>query len=132
MQANKISNTLLECSFCGKSCHNIPECPLSESFTDMTSNDISNRGLLWGDNQRSTAFSLLSPSNSYPRMEDINTTTSTSQSSEINKLLATNVSISTISDMERTQIVALSDLLGKITDQSHASPYKSLDEAGRR
>uniref|UniRef100_A0A0E0JK06 RAVE complex protein Rav1 C-terminal domain-containing protein n=1 Tax=Oryza punctata TaxID=4537 RepID=A0A0E0JK06_ORYPU len=132
MKANEISNGLLECSFCGKSCHNIPECPVSESFTDMTSNDISNRGLLWGDNQRSTAFSLLSPSNSYLRMEDINTTTSTSQSLEINNLLATNVSISTISDMERTQIVAISDLLGKITDQSHASPYKSLDEAGRR
>ncbi|KAG8051653.1 hypothetical protein GUJ93_ZPchr0001g33135 [Zizania palustris] len=135
MKANEKPNVMLECSLCGKSCQNIPECPLSEYFADMASNDISNKGLLWGDNQHSTAFNLLSPSNSYPGMEfdlRINTTTRTSQSSEINKLFAKNVSISSISDIERIQILAISDILGKITDQSNTSPYKSLDEAGRR
>uniref|UniRef100_A0A0D9V1Y4 RAVE complex protein Rav1 C-terminal domain-containing protein n=1 Tax=Leersia perrieri TaxID=77586 RepID=A0A0D9V1Y4_9ORYZ len=135
MKANELSNSMWECSLCGKSCDNIPECPLSENFTDMLSNDTSARGLHWGGSQGSTAFSLLSSPNSYPQMENdlgINTTTSTSQSSDINKLLSKNVSIPAISDMERIQILAISDLLGKITDQSNASPYKSLDEAGRR
>ncbi|XP_015699102.1 uncharacterized protein LOC102707069 [Oryza brachyantha] len=135
MKAKEITNIMLECSLCSKPCRNIPEYPLSENFTDIASNDMSNRQLLWGDNKHSTAFSLLSPSNSYPQMEvglSINNTTGTSQSSELNKLLATNVSLSAISDMERIQILAIYDLLGKITDQSHASPYKSLDEAGRR
>lgn len=135
MKVSETLNTMLECSSCSKPCHNTPELPLSEYFTDTLSNNISNKGLLWGDNRSSTAFNLLSLSNSFPYMEGglgINTTASASQRSEINQLLGKDCGISAISDIERIQILTISDLLGEITDQSHASPYKILDEAGRR
>nr|CAB3473281.1 unnamed protein product [Digitaria exilis] len=62
----------------------------------------------------------------------MNTTTSVSQKSEIVELLDKNFSIYGITGTERTQILAISDLVVEITDPSRSSPYKSLDEAGRR
>ena len=55
-----------------------------------------------------------------------------SKKSEIVELLDKNYSSYGISDTERTEILAISDLMLEITDQSRSSPYKSLDEAGRR
>ncbi|KAL6608107.1 hypothetical protein ACP70R_041170 [Stipagrostis hirtigluma subsp. patula] len=114
MKANETSEVTPECSSCSKSCHSIPELPLSEYFTDTTSNDISNKGFLWGENKSG------------------NTTTSASQKLDIAQLLDKIFSIGAISDTERTQMLVISDLMGVITDQSRSSPYKSLDEAGRR
>jgi hypothetical protein len=62
----------------------------------------------------------------------VNTTTSASQKSEINQLLDNSFGMLAISDSEKIQILTVSDLLAEITDQNSASPYKSLDEAGRR
>ncbi|EMS54875.1 DmX-like protein 1 [Triticum urartu] len=135
MKASTTLNTLLDCSSCSKSCHNIPELPLSRYFTHTPSSDISSKGLLWGENGSSTAFNLLSPSNSFSYMTSnlgINTTTSASERSEISQLLDKNFGMFAISDTEKIQIHTVSDLLGEITDQNRASPYKTLDEAGRR
>ncbi|CAM0881371.1 unnamed protein product [Alopecurus aequalis] len=129
------TGTMLNCSSCGKPSHNIPDIPLTRYFKDTPSSDISSKGLLWGDNTSSTAFNMLSPSNSFSYMASdlgINTTTSASQNSEINHLLDKNFGMLAISDSEKIQILTVSDLLAEITDQNRASPYKSLDEAGRR
>ncbi|XP_047057254.1 uncharacterized protein LOC124663619 [Lolium rigidum] len=135
MKTSKNLDTMFNCSSCSKSCHNIPDIPLPQYFTDTPSSDISSKGLLWGDNRSSTAFNLLSPSNSFSYMASdlgINTITSVSQKSEINQLLDKSFGMLAISDSERIQILTVSDLLAEITDQNRASPYKSLDEAGRR
>ncbi|KAK8452923.1 hypothetical protein SEVIR_5G198200v4 [Setaria viridis] len=135
MKASEASKVVPKCSSCRKSCHSIPELPLSEYFVATTSNNISNKDFLWGDDRSNTTFNLLSPSNSFLYVDGnlgTNTTTSVSQNSEIVELLDKNFSIYGISDTERTQILAISDLMVEITDQSRSSPYKSLDEAGRR
>jgi hypothetical protein len=135
MKTCKTLDTMLNCSSCSKPCHNIPDSPLPQYFIDTPSIDISSKGLLWGDNGSSTAFNLLSPSNSFSYMASdlgVNTTTSASQKSEINQLLDNSFGMLAISDSEKIQILTVSDLLAEITDQNSASPYKSLDEAGRR
>lgn len=58
--------------------------------------------------------------------------TATSWKSEFIYALENSHDISFIKDMERTQILAIVDLLGEIGDSSHASAYESLDEPGRR
>lgn len=133
MKTNITLGTMLNCSLCGKPSQNIPDIPLTQYFTDTPSSDISSKGLLWGDN--TSAFNLLSPSNSFSYTASdlgINTTTRASQKSEINQLLDKNFGMLAMSDSEIMQILALSDLLAEITDQNRASPYKNLDEAGRR
>lgn len=124
-----------KCTSCRKSCHSISELPLSEYFIDTTSNNISNKGFLWGEDKNNTTFNLLSPSNSFLYVDGnlgMNTTTGASKKSEIVELLDKNFSIYGITGTERTQILAISDLMVEITDPSRSSPYKSLDEAGRR
>lgn len=90
---------------------------------------------MWGEDRSNTTFNLLSPSTSI-LYEDgnlgINTTTSASRKPEIVELLDKSSSIYGISDSEKNQILAISDLMAGITDQSYSSPYKNLDEAGRR
>ncbi|XP_062213038.1 uncharacterized protein LOC133913785 [Phragmites australis] len=135
MKASETSKVMPECSSYRKSCHSIPELPLSKYFAATTSNDISNKGFLWGEDRSNTTFNLLAPPNSFLYMDGnlgINTTSSASKQSEITELLDKNFNMYAISDTERTQILAISDLMGEITDQSRSSPYKSLDEAGRR
>ena len=98
-------------------------------------NNISNKCFLWGEDRSNTTFNLLSSSNSFLYGDGnlgISTTTSASKKSEIVELLDKNFSLYGISDTERTQILAISDLMSEITDQSRSSPYKGLDEAGRR
>lgn len=116
-------------------CHSIPELPLSEYFAATVSNNISTKGFMWGENRSNTTFNLLSPSTSF-LYEDgnlgINTTTSASEKPDIVELLDKSFSKYGISDSEKNQILAISDLMAGITDQSHSSPYKNLDEAGRR
>ncbi|KAL6884562.1 hypothetical protein ACP4OV_010498 [Aristida adscensionis] len=135
MKANETSKVMSECSSGSKSCRSILELPLSEYFTDTMSKNISNKGLLWGENRSNMAFNLLSPSNSFSYSGDnfgINATAIGSQKPEIDQLLDMNFGICAISDIQRTQILAIRDLMSVITDQSRSSPYKSLDEAGRR
>lgn len=135
MKASEASKVMQKCSSCRKPCHSIPELPLSEYFVATTSNNISNKDFLWGGDRSNTTFNFLSPSNSFLYVDGnlgMNTTTSVSQKSEIVELLDKNFSIYGISDTEKTQILAISDLMVEITDQSRSSPYKSLDEAGRR
>ncbi|OEL19860.1 DmX-like protein 1 [Dichanthelium oligosanthes] len=135
MKASEASKVVSKCSSCHKSCHSIPELPLSEYFVATMSNNISNKGFLWDEDRSNTTFNLLSPSNSFLYVDGnlgINTTTSASKNSEIVELLDKNFSIYGISDTERTQILAIYDLIGEITNQSRSSPYKSLDQAGRR
>jgi hypothetical protein len=116
-------------------CHSIPELPLSEYFAATVSNNISTKGFMWGENRSNTTFNLLSPSTSFLYEDDnlgINTTTSASEKPDIVELLDKSFSKYGISDSEKNQILAISDLMAGITDQSHSSPYKNLDEAGRR
>jgi len=134
MKASEASKITSKCSSCRKSCHSIRELPLSEYFVATMSNNISNKGFLWGEDRSNTTFNLLSPSNSFLYGDGnlgISTTTSASKKSEIVELLDKNFSLYGISDTERTQILAISDLMSEITDQSRSSPYKGLDEAGR-
>lgn len=134
MKVSETSKGMSKCISCRKSCHDIPELPLSEYFAD-TSNNISTKGFLWGEDRSNTSFNLLSPSTSVLYADDNLgvSTTSASQTSEIVELLDKNFSIYGISDSERTQILAISDLMDRISNQAHSScPYKSLDEAGRR
>uniref|UniRef100_A0ACD5VM29 Uncharacterized protein n=1 Tax=Avena sativa TaxID=4498 RepID=A0ACD5VM29_AVESA len=134
MKTSKTLDTMLNSS-CSKPCHNISDIPLPQYFTDTPSSDISSKGLLWGDNRSSTTFNLQSPSNSFSYTESdlgVNTATSASQKSEINQLLDKSFGMLVISNSEKIQILTVSDLLAEITDQNRASPYKSLDEAGRR
>ena len=135
MKASEASKITSKCSSCRKSCHSIRELPLSEYFVATMSNNISNKGFLWGEDRSNTTFNLLSPSNSFLYGDGnlgISTATSVSKKSEIVELLDKNYSSYGISDTERTEILAISDLMSEITDQSRSSPYKGLDEAGRR
>ncbi|KAJ1283904.1 hypothetical protein BS78_03G163200 [Paspalum vaginatum] len=138
VQSMKVSETLMDmpkCGSCRKPCHRIPELPLSEYFAATASNSISTKGFLWGEDRSNTTFNLLSPSTSFLYVDGnlgMNKTTNASKKSEIVELLDKNFSIYGISETERTQILAISDLMGGITDQNHSSPYKSLDEAGKR
>jgi hypothetical protein len=129
------SKVMVECNSCHKACLSVPGLPLSKSFADTASSDIPNKGFLWGEDRSNTAFHTLSPAHSFLYVDDnlsINTTTNASQKSEIDQILDKNFNIYAISDTERVQILAVFDLMGDITDQSRSSPYKSLDEAGRR
>ncbi|CAL4956245.1 unnamed protein product [Urochloa decumbens] len=128
MKASEASKVVSKCSSCRKSCHSIPELPLSEYFVATTSNNTSNKGFLWGEDRSNTTNSFLYGDGNF----GINTTTGAYKKSEIAELLDKNFTIYGISDTERTQILAISDLMVEITDQSRSSPYKSLDEAGRR
>ncbi|WVZ70093.1 hypothetical protein U9M48_018789 [Paspalum notatum var. saurae] len=138
VQSMKLSETLKgpsKCGSCRTPCHSIPELPLSEYFAATMSNSISTKGFLWGEDKSNTAFNLLSPSTSFLYADGnlgMNKTTNVSKKSEIVDLLDKNFSIYGISDTERIQILAISDLMAGITDQNHSSPYKSLDEAGKR
>ena len=60
-----------------------------------------------------------------------NISTATSWKSEFIYALKNSHDIAFIKDMERTQILAIVDLLGEIGDSSHASAYESLDEPER-
>lgn len=135
MKVSETSKAMSKCNTCHKSSHSIPELPLSEYFAATVSNNISTKGFMWGDDRSNTTFNLLSPSTSF-LYEDgnlgINTTTSSSKKPETVELLNNNFSVYGLSDSEKNQILAISDLMGGITDQSHSSPYKNLDEAGRR
>ena len=135
MKVSETSKAMSKCNTCHKSSHSIPELPLSEYFAATVSNNISTKGFMWGEDRSNTTFNLLSPSTSF-LYEDgnlgINTTTSASKKPEIVELLDKSFSIYGISDSEKNQILAISDLVAGITDQSHSSPYKNLDEAGRR
>ncbi|CAL4963239.1 unnamed protein product [Urochloa decumbens] len=128
MKAIEASKVVSKCSSCRKSCHSIPELPLSEYFVATTSNNTPNKGFLWGEDRSNTTNSFLYGDGNF----GINTTTGAYKKSEIAELLDKNFTIYGISDTERTQILAISDLMVEITDQSRSSPYKSLDEAGRR
>lgn len=132
---SEMSKAMSKCSTCHKSSHSIPELPLSEYFAATVSNNISTKGFMWGEDRSNTTFNLLSPTASF-LYEDgnlgINTTTNESKKSEIVELLDKNFSMCGISDSEKTQILAIYDLVNGIADQSRSSPYKNLDEGGRR
>lgn len=132
---SEMSKAMSKCSTCHKSSHSIPELPLSEYFAATVSNNISTKGFMWGEDRSNTTFNLLSPTASF-LYEDgnlgINTTTNESKKSEIVELLDKNFSMCGISDSEKTQILAIYDIVNGIADQSRSSPYKNLDEAGRR
>ncbi|GJM94179.1 hypothetical protein PR202_ga10801 [Eleusine coracana subsp. coracana] len=137
VQSMKVSgsNVMAKCNSCHKAWRNVPGLPLSKFFVETVSSDFSNKGFLWGEDRSNTAFNMLSPANSFTHVDgtlSIGTTTNASQKSEIDQMFDKNFSIDAIRDTDKTQMLAVSDLMGDITDLRRSSPYKSLDEAGRR
>lgn len=128
----------MACSRGGKSCHDVPEIDLSEYFMDTASTNFSNEGLQWGQNISTGISGLKFHSDVFHNIESssgMNVSTTYSEKSEIISFIDTLqncCAIAAITDTERTQILAIIELLGEIDDSAHASVYRSLDEAGRR
>nr|CAD1824307.1 unnamed protein product [Ananas comosus var. bracteatus] len=138
LKTHETSNKNLACSRGGKSCHDVPEIDLSEYFMDTASTNFSNEGLQWGQNISTGISGLKFHSDVFHNIESssgMNVSTTYSEKSEIVSFIDTLqncCAIAAITDIERTQILAIIELLGEIGDSAHASVYKSLDEAGRR
>lgn len=130
------ASTILESTKSRKSSHSIPQINLFRYFEGTVSTNLGNNGLQWGQNIASGASSLQSQSNMFQSMEGNahNISTVTSRKSEIMGFIDTleESHITAITDIERTEILAIVDLLGEISDSSYASAYESLDEPGRR
>ncbi|KAJ3671205.1 hypothetical protein LUZ60_008631 [Juncus effusus] len=109
----------------------IPEMQLSDYFTENapTKSSNINTGLQWGMNSQ---FS--SNSNTFDFMGGINgnNSNSTTSQSDITELKNTLDKYPNISELEKKQIIAIADVLSEISDPSRSSPYKTLDESGRK
>ncbi|WOK91366.1 hypothetical protein Cni_G00057 [Canna indica] len=134
---NETSTANLESNKCGKFLYNVPEIHLSLYFEDNNSVNSSSERLVWGQStisegptfHQGNSFQLLDSNlepNTFGRFS------SNSNKSGIMNLIDTlekSHGISSITELEKTQMLVILDLLNDI---SVTSAYKSLDEAGRR
>ncbi|RZC84702.1 hypothetical protein C5167_047491 [Papaver somniferum] len=117
--------------------HVVPQIPLSEYFEDSVStSNASDKGLQWGMN---TSFQSSSTQSIGGYSLDSNASSNllggTSRKSEITgfiESLEKIPEIAAIINMEKSEILAIIDLLGEVSDPSRSSAYASLDEPARR
>lgn len=121
------------------SSHFIPQIPLSIYFEGLLSKSLSDKGFNWGGNAAlatsSSQFQLGSSPFGYNLESDYSNTNfmSSSTKSELNAFiepLENFYKLAAITNVEKTQILAVVDLLGEMTDPHSA--YGSLDEPGQR
>ncbi|KAJ4797154.1 transducin family protein / WD-40 repeat family protein [Rhynchospora pubera] len=130
----EILQHLLQSGKTGESISKIPEIHLSKYFSDVSPTDVPNSGLQWGMNSSNNfASSFQFSSNAFDYVGGMGNSnfTMTVQKPDIAVLADALNKFSEISGIEKIQILAISDLLGEISDPSRSSPYKSLDEPGR-
>ncbi|KAK9147239.1 hypothetical protein Scep_005996 [Stephania cephalantha] len=122
--------------------HIIPQIPLSMLFDEQSSTELGDKVLQWGQDVTSGSSAEVSQTNSilsfgYNSEANLSTSiyNSTSIKSEISgfsETLEKYHGISGTTSMERTQILAIIDILDEITDSRRHSVYESFDAPGRR
>ncbi|KAK9144034.1 hypothetical protein Syun_013434 [Stephania yunnanensis] len=122
--------------------HIIPQIPLSMLFDELSSTELGDKVLQWGQDVTSGSSAEVSQTNSilsfgYNSEANLSTSiyNSTSIKSEISgfsETLEKYHGISGTTSMERTQILAIIDILDEITDSRRHSVYESFDAPGQR
>ncbi|KAI3933665.1 hypothetical protein MKW92_047589, partial [Papaver armeniacum] len=124
--------------------HVVPQIPLSEYFEDSVStSNTSDKGLQWGMNaaqvSAGASFQRSSTQNiggySFDSNASSNLLGATSRKSEISgfiERLEKIPELAAIINMEKSEMLAIIDLLGEVSDASRSSAYASLDEPARR
>lgn len=121
------------------SSHIVPQIPLSNYFEGLLTKSLPDKGFNWGGNgaltTSSSQFQIGSSQLAYNLTSDSfgKTFVSSSAKSELNAFiepLEKFYDLAAITTGEKTQILAVIDLLGEITNPHSA--YGSLDEPGQR
>ncbi|XP_058100511.1 uncharacterized protein LOC131245220 isoform X2 [Magnolia sinica] len=137
LNSDETSATCSKDHSCGKSPLVIPQIQLSQYFGELSSTTACDKGLHWGGisstvSQRSL-FQLVD-GNSVANAQS-NVFVATSGKFEVTGFLRSlekSHVTTAMTNTERTQILAMIDLLGEISDSLYASAYESFDEPGRR
>lgn len=114
----------------------IPEIPLSDYFEGVVKTSTA-KGVQWSTNYLSSQFkeSVSQWAFNWDSMSNDNSFISSSTKSELSSFiesLENFYELAGLTSMEKTQTLAIVDLLGEISNKSSASAYESLDEPGRR
>lgn len=126
---------------CGKSSYNVPEVHLSTYFEDNSSVNSSSERLFWGQSTTTEEPTLHFQGNSLQLLDSkleantfgrISTADEKSEIMDLIETLEKSDGIAGMTDLEKTQILVILDLLNEISNARATSAYKSLDEAGRR
>ncbi|XP_011650671.1 uncharacterized protein LOC101204824 isoform X2 [Cucumis sativus] len=118
------------------STYTIPEIPLSDYFEGVikTSTD---KGVQWSTNSLSSQFKegVSQWAFNWDSISNDNSFVPSSTKSEFSSFiepLEKLYELAGLTSMEKTQTLAIVDLLGEISNKSSSSAYESLDEPGRR
>ncbi|XP_020526297.1 uncharacterized protein LOC18439600 [Amborella trichopoda] len=119
----------------GKSYNAVPQINLSEYFQVVPSKTVCNKALQWGLGITSEA-SATSRKNLFQSVQSNSmvqeTACLTTSFNGIMETLENSPNIPGITDVERIELLALTDLLGDVSNSSRGSTYLSLDGPGRR
>nr|XP_015888746.2 uncharacterized protein LOC107423659 isoform X2 [Ziziphus jujuba var. spinosa] len=124
-----------------KSCHIVPQIPLSSYFEGFIPNSLPDKGFHWsGDASLSTSsFQTqrgLSPFayglDSGPPNNLLISSSTKPELSSFMEPLENFHELAAITKAEKTQILAIIDLLNEVANPHSASVYESLDESGKR
>ncbi|XP_009410819.2 uncharacterized protein LOC103992724 isoform X1 [Musa acuminata AAA Group] len=141
VSCSKTSSSIMKGNQCGKSSYNVPEVHLSTYFEDNNSVNSSSERLFWGQGTTSEEPTLHFQGNSLQLLDSkleantfgrISTADEKSEIMDLIETLEKSDGIAGMTDLEKTQILVILDLLNEISDARATSAYKSLDEAGRR
>ncbi|XP_077251332.1 transducin family protein / WD-40 repeat family protein [Tasmannia lanceolata] len=136
LNSNQTSRTCRKGYNFGKACHIILQIQLSKYFEDFLSSNVRDNRLQWGRDASSETSGTQFQRSLFQHVEtpeDIFTSTSgTSEIAGFIRTLEKSHEIPAITNLERTQLLAILDLLGEVSDSHHASTYESFDEPGRR
>lgn len=124
-----------------KPCGTIPQIQLSQYFGGLSSS-YHDKGLQWGGGV-SSEISGSQFERSLFQLEEVksaaffpdNMLSATSGKSEITRFieaLEKSHDLTPIINMDKTQLLAMVDLLGEVRNSCHSSAYESFDEPGRR
>uniref|UniRef100_A0A1D1XGP0 DmX-like protein 1 n=1 Tax=Anthurium amnicola TaxID=1678845 RepID=A0A1D1XGP0_9ARAE len=124
------------------SCLPVPEISFSDYFGEIHTRASQNKGLQWGHDIGKGASTVQFQQNLFQLAEGhslVNVSeswsNSTSQESEtmgfINTLKKSD-NVRAIADIDRTELLAIVDVLGEISDPKNGFAYESFDQPGRR
>lgn len=126
----------------GKLCSYIPEMHLSGYFEENPSKELNNKGFQWGQDIAPGTSDLLLQSNTFHFADSVSKASApndilspTSQKSDITGFIDTLESsyvINAFTNVEKTQIHAMVDLLVEVSESGYSSAYGNLDKPGRR
>ncbi|XP_020264174.1 uncharacterized protein LOC109840081 [Asparagus officinalis] len=120
----------------------VPQIDLSSYFKEIVPTELYNKGLQWGQEITSGTSTLFFQNQGFQFADDsssnkasANFSSATSQKYEIVDFIGSiekSPDIKALRNIERTQLLAIVDLLGELKESTYSSAYDSLDKPGRR